>query len=64
MKLLSRCSMILQQLTRLKLWPILVGKAVHPIDILGRAYLVEIAEWAAAEGLDFLLVWVDVVKRK
>jgi hypothetical protein len=50
MKLLTRCRVVLQQLTRLKLRTVLVGKAVHCGDVIRRAYLVQVAERAATKG--------------
>jgi hypothetical protein len=49
MKLLARCSIVLQQMTRFKLRTVLVGKAIHRVDVSGDASLVQVTERAASE---------------
>ena len=49
MKLFTRTSMILQQLTRFKLRTIFLGQSVHRIDILRDADLVQVSKGAATE---------------
>jgi hypothetical protein len=50
MKLLARCRIVLQQLTRFKLRTVLVGKAIHRVDVSRDANLVQVAERATTEG--------------
>jgi hypothetical protein len=48
-KLLSSSGVILQQLTGLELRSVLVGEAIHHIDIISNADLIEITERATTE---------------
>jgi hypothetical protein len=50
MKLFAGCRIVLQQLTRFKLRTVLVGKAIHRVDISRDANLIQVTERAATEG--------------